>query len=113
MASAIKMGNMAIAFFLELCALAALGYWGFQVGDGALAKVALAVGAPLLTTVAWELFIAPRAVVRVPYAINQTLRILVFGLAVVALAVAGQPIWAWVLGVAVAVNLTLLRVLGG
>ena len=112
MLAAIKMGNLAAAFLLELCALAALGYWGFQVGDGALAKVALGVGAPLLTAVVWGLFIAPRAVVTVPYAINQVLRILVFSLAVASLAVAGQPTWAWVFGVAVAVNLALVRMLG-
>ena len=107
MLTAIKMGNLAVAFLLELCALAALGYWGFQVGGGTLAKVALGVGAPLLTAVVWGLFIAPKAVVTVPYAINLALRILVFGLAVAGLAVAGRPTWAWVLGVALAVNLAL------
>ena len=112
MVSAIKMSNLAVAFLLELCALAALGYWGFQVGSGMLAKVALGVGVPLLTAVVWGVFIAPRAVVKVPYAINQALRILVFGLAVVALAAAGQPVWAWVLGVTIAANLALLRMLG-
>ena len=112
MLTAIKMGNLAVAFLLELCVLVALGYWGFQVGGGTLAKVALGVGAPLLTAVVWGLFIAPKAVVTVPSAINLALRILVFGLAVAGLAVAGRPTWAWVLGVALAVNLALVRMLG-
>ena len=112
MLTAIKMSNLAVAFLLELCALAALGYWGFQVGSGTLAKVALGVGVPLLTAVVWGLFIAPQAVVPVPYAISQVLSILVFGLAVAGLAVTGHPTWAWVLGVAIAVNLALVQILG-
>lgn len=112
MLTAIKMGNLAVAFLLELCALAALGYWGFQVGGGTPAKIGLAIGVPLLTAVVWGLFIAPRAVVTLPPAINLALRILVFGLAVAGLAVAGRPTWAWVLGVALAVNLALVRLLG-
>ncbi len=112
MLAAIKSGNLAAAFLLELCALAALGYWGVQVGGGTLAKIALGVGAPVLTAVVWALFIAPRAVMPVPYVINQALRILVFGLAVAGLAVTGQPIWAWVLGEALVVNFTLTWVLG-
>jgi hypothetical protein len=29
--------NLVLAFLLELCALAALGYWGVWVGDGIVA----------------------------------------------------------------------------
>ncbi len=111
MLTAIKYGNLAVAFFLELCALAALGYWGFHVGSGTVAKVALGIGVPLLTAVVWGLFIAPRATVKVPAPVNTALRIVVFGLAAVSLAAAGQPTWAWVFGVVVAVNLVLVRVL--
>src|SRR5258706_4542265 len=53
--------NEALAFLLELAALAALAAWGFAVGDGGLAKAALAIGAPLLAAVVWGLFAAPRA----------------------------------------------------
>lgn len=109
---AIKYGNLALAFFLELCALAALGYWGFYVGSGTVAKFALGIGVPLLTAVVWGLFIAPRATVKVPGPVNMALRILVFGLAAVSLAAAGQPTWAWVFGVVVVVNFALVRVLG-
>ncbi len=109
---AIKYGNLAVAFFLELCALAALGYWGFQVGSGTLAKFALGIGVPLLTAVVWGLFIAPRATVTVPAPVNLILRIRVFGLATASLVAAGRPTWAWVFGVAVAANFALVRVLG-
>ncbi|HEU0027454.1 MAG TPA: YrdB family protein [Ktedonobacterales bacterium] len=112
MLAAIRYSNLAVAFLVELAALAALGYWGVQVGNGTAAKIALGVGAPLLMIVAWWLFIAPRAVVTVPRLVNLALRILVFGLAVAALAVAGRPDWAWVFGVVVAANLALVRALG-
>jgi len=112
MVTAIKNGNLALAFLLELLMLAAISYWGVQVGEGTLAKIALGVGAPLLTIVVWGLFIAPKAVVRVPAPVNLVLRMLVFGLAVAGLAVAGRPTWAWVFGVVVAANLALVRLLG-
>ena len=112
MLTAIKNGNLALAFLLELLMLAAIGYWGVQVGVGTLAKIALGVGAPLLTVVVWGLFIAPRAVVTVPAPVNLALRILVFGLAAVGLAVAGPPTWAWMFGVVVVANMALVRALG-
>ena len=34
----LKGAKLALAFLLELCALAALGYWGFHTGRGTLAK---------------------------------------------------------------------------
>ncbi len=37
--AAIKNANLALAFFLELAVLVALGYWGFQTGQGTLARI--------------------------------------------------------------------------
>ena len=112
MMTAIKTSNLAAAFLLELCALAALGYWGFHVGSGTLAQIALGVGVPLLTAVVWGIFIAPKAVVTLPITINLALRILVFGLAVASLAAASKQAWAVAFGVAFVVNFALLRALG-
>ena len=39
--SAIKISNLALAFFLELCVLVAFGYWGFHTGQGTLAEIGL------------------------------------------------------------------------
>jgi hypothetical protein len=60
--------NLTVAFLLELCALAALGYWGFRTASGPAAKAALGIGAPLLAAVLWGLFAAPRAPVSIPLA---------------------------------------------
>ena len=40
----IKGTALALRFLLELCALGALGYWGFMTGGTALAKVGLGLG---------------------------------------------------------------------
>lgn len=112
MLTAIRYGNLAAAFLLELCALAALGYWGFQTGEGPIAKLALAVGAPLLTAVVWGAFVAPKALVKVPAAPRLLLKLVVFGAAAVALAAAGRPTLAWIFAAVVAVNLALVYALG-
>ena len=57
----IKNANLALAFFLELGVLAVLGYWGFQTGQGTIAKFGLGIGAPVLAVVVWWLFGAPQA----------------------------------------------------
>ncbi len=46
----IKGANLALRFLLELCALGALGYWGFKTGNTTIAKIALGVGAPLVAS---------------------------------------------------------------
>jgi len=58
----LKNANLALAFLLELCALVALGYWGLQSGQGMIAKIGLAIGAPVVAVVIWALFGAPKAV---------------------------------------------------
>lgn len=44
--------SLTLQFLLELVALAGLGYWGIATGGGSFAKVALAVGPPLLAAIA-------------------------------------------------------------
>ena len=71
---------LTVRFFLELAALAALGWWGFETGG-----VLLGIGAPLLAAVIWGTFVAPKASVAVPRAVQFALEVLVFGSATVAL----------------------------
>lgn len=44
----IKLLNLALRFVLELCALAALAYWGYQAGKGPISKIGLGASIPLL-----------------------------------------------------------------
>jgi hypothetical protein len=56
----IKGANLALRFLLELCALGALGYWGFKTGGGLIAKIGLGIGAPLVAAVVWGTFVSLR-----------------------------------------------------
>ena len=55
----IKGANLLLRFLLELCALGALGYWGFKTGSVTSTKVVLGVGAPLVAAVVWGTFLSP------------------------------------------------------
>ena len=108
----LKNANLALAFFLELGVLAALGYWGFQTGQGTIAKIGLGIGAPVLAVVIWWLFGAPQAMWHLNGVFRLLLEVIFFGSAAVALYAAGQH----VLGVAFALlfvlNIVLVSLLG-
>jgi len=108
--AAIKTANLALRFFLELCALAALAYWGFHTGSGLVARLGLGIGAPLLAAIVWGAFVSPRAPVVVPASVRLLLELLVFGLACAGLVAAGQTGLAWVLGLVYILNRVLLWV---
>ena len=78
--------TLLVRFLLELCMLAALGYWGFKTGDSAATQWLLGLGAPALAAVVWGTFIAPKATVKVPTAVWIGLQVILFGAAAVALA---------------------------
>jgi Protein of unknown function (DUF2568) len=108
--NALKMANLTLAFLLELCALVAFAWWGYQTGQGTLAKIALAVGAPLAAAVFWGLFVAPRAVIPTPPAVKFTLALVVFALATVALYVTGQQTLAVIFAALTLLNRMLILV---
>jgi hypothetical protein len=91
--------TLTVRFLCELAMLAALAYWGFTVGDGVGAWV-LGVGAPLLAAVVWGAWVAPKARWPVPIPARVVIELALFGTATGALAIAGQPLAAVVMGVA-------------
>ncbi len=68
--------NLALAFVLELAALAALAVWGVHA-DG----VVLGVAAPLLAAVLWGALIAPNAAVTLSGRMRFALACVVFACA--------------------------------
>ena len=110
--SLLEGANAIARFVLELCALAALGYWGFSTNDDLTGDVIVGVGAPLAFALAWGAWVAPKA----PYRLNDparlVLEVVVFAAAVAALVDAGIPLLAGILAVAVALNIGLMFVLG-
>jgi hypothetical protein len=105
----LKSVNLGLSFLLELCALAALAYWGFQVSSGPIMAVVLGIGAPLLMALVWGRFAAPASRTRLPIPALLVLKLVIFALAAAALAVAGQPVPATVFGVVVVINLALAQ----
>jgi hypothetical protein len=105
----VRAANLTLKFLLELAAIAAFAYWGASVGHGGVA-VLVAIAAPTLIAVLWGRFAAPRARRRLPTATRIVFELTVFALAVAALAAAGQPLAAAVLGFVVCVNALLLTV---
>ena len=95
--------TLAVRFLCELAMLAALAYWGFTVGGGIGAWV-LGLGAPLVAAVVWGAWVAPKARWPVSIPTRVVIELVLFGAAVGALAVAGQPILAVILGVAAIVT---------
>lgn len=100
--------NLTLAFLLELCALAALGYWGLRTGGGPVARAALGLGAPLFAAVLWGLFAAPRAPVSVPL-LRLGVQLAVFGSATAAMYAIGYRSLAVTFAVLVVVNGVLVR----
>jgi len=104
--------NLALAFLLELCMLAALGYWGFTLDQGLAVRVGAGLGAPLLAAVVWGLWMAPRASNRLQEPLHLIVELLIFGLAIAALYAAGQPRLALAFGLVYAINVILRYVWG-
>ena len=77
--------NEALAFLLELAALAALAWWGSETGHGTAAHLILGIGAPVVAVVLWGLFAAPRATVKLPLPGVLAVKAVVFGGAALAL----------------------------
>jgi hypothetical protein len=81
---------LTLVFLDELAAMAAFGVWGWQVGTP---RVLLVVLLPLAAMTAWWLFASPRARFG-SGGRREAVKVLVFGLASLALWDAGHHAWA-------------------
>ncbi|HSQ25905.1 MAG TPA: YrdB family protein [Anaerolineales bacterium] len=95
--------NLALRFFLELSALYAIGYWGWQQPSG-FTRWLLAIGLPVLAAFLWGAFRAAephhagKGLMIIPGQLRILLEAVFFFGAVWALSAAGQPRWAWIFG---------------
>ena len=99
-----RAANLALRFVLELCALAAVAWWGWTV------NVALGVALPLAVVVVWGAFISPKARFQVPQAVWYGLQAIIFGAAALALAAVWSTAAGIVFALVVAANLGLLAI---
>jgi hypothetical protein len=81
--------NLALRFLLELGALAAVGYWGWTTGDGAMRPV-LALGGMAAVAVVWALFISPKATIELARPLRFVIELGVWTAASAALWAAGR-----------------------
>ena len=101
-----KAANLGLRFLLELSAIAAVVYWGFEAGSGIWGWF-LAVGAAAAVIVVWSLFPSPKATIVLARPLRLGLEFVVFGVAALALAAAGQVILAVVFAAVAAVSSSL------
>lgn len=101
---AFALANLALAFLLEVAALVAFAWWGFQATGNTLVNVLLGVGLPIVMAVVWGAFLAPTSKRRLSGAAYYAAQAVVFGLAAAGLWAANQPVWAVVLAVVYVLN---------
>lgn len=108
----VKSLNLGLRFLLELSALAALGYWGWQLGNAGFTRVLLAAVTPLLAAGLWGRYVAPKASHRLEDPIRTGVEVIFFGGATAALASSRATTIAAIFGIAAAVSLTLMFAFG-
>jgi hypothetical protein len=96
--------NEGLAFLIELLALAALAWWGAEVGSGLFVHLLLGIGTPLVAAVIWGVFASPKATVKLPFAGVLGVKALVFGAALFSLDLLGHRTLAILFGVVAAAN---------
>ena len=105
--------NLAVRFFLEVAALAAMGFWGWKQGAGVL-RFVLALAIPLIAAVVWGTFAVPhdpsrsgQALIPVPGMLRLALEVLFFTCALWALSNSGATTPSWILGSVILVHYAL------
>ena len=89
--SVLRGANLAVRFLVvELGALAATAYWGYETGSGIL-QVLLAIGAPALVVTAWALFVSPKRKYDLAKPTRLAIELVVLGAATAALWDVGDP----------------------
>ena len=102
--------NLALRFILEIAGLVALGWWGWNQGEGIL-RFVLAFGIPILAAVLWGTFAVPddpsrsgKAQVQVPGIVRLLLELAFFVSATWSLFALGAATLGWIYGIAVLVH---------
>lgn len=96
--------NLLVRFLLELCMLAAVGYWGFKSGSGPAMKILFAIGLPILIAGLW--WLAWRRTGRS----RLMLELALLGSGAVALFASGRADLGWVYTAVLVVNKALMIV---
>jgi len=107
---ALKTINVTVRFFLEICVLITVGYWGFKTGLGWAFKILLGIGAPLLIAIIWGTFGAPKASNQLTGVSLLALEGVVFSSGMAAMYATKNYSLAWVFAAIAIINRTLMFV---
>jgi uncharacterized protein DUF2568 len=94
--NALKGINLGVRFLLELCMLAAVGYWGFKTHSSWALKILYGIGLPVLIAVIWGRFMAPNSAHRLRGIVFTMMDLILLGSGAVALYASGQITLAWI-----------------
>lgn len=102
--------NLVVRFATELTALAALGFWGIQLGGNPPMNIVLAVALPLIMGAVWGAVVAPRARWRLSDPARLLVELCLFVAATAGIAATAGPALAAGFLVVVVLNIVLMFV---
>ena len=105
----LKSGNVLLRFLLELCVLAALAFWGATTRLRLPARIAIAIGLPLIVAVVWALVVSPGARIDLG-PLRLVVELAVFAAGVAALLARGRILPAVLLAILYLINKVLMTV---
>jgi hypothetical protein len=105
----LRPANRGLRFLLEVFALLAIAYWGFDTGGSLPVGIALGLAAPAVVAIVWGVFGSPQAALPVSDRWRLLLEGVVFGAATAGLYAVGQPVLAGLFAALVVGNHTLMR----
>lgn len=105
---AVKNANLALAFFLEIAMLVALGFAGWSATAIWWLRYILLIALPALAIVLWAVWAAPKSPRRLPLARLVLFKALMFGVTTILILASKAGAAALVFGVLAAVHLLLV-----
>lgn len=112
MTSTLKWLNVGLRAVMELGIVVALGYWGYETGEGTTMKILLSVGMPLIGFGIWGL-VDFRTAGPLAELLRLTEELVISGLAALAWHAAGAQTLGWALGILSVIHHVLVYALGG
>lgn len=103
---------LAIRFIVELLGIAAVAYWGWQVGFDGIGQIVLAAGAAGALIVFWAFVVAPKADNRLSQQGRDMVGTILLLVAAAGLASAGQPRLAIVFAAVIVIDWLAIVVIG-
>lgn len=104
--------GLGLHFILEICALLAVAYWGWQSSDNLPVRLLLGLGAPVALAAIWAIFRVPNDPGPARVAVSGPVRLVIewaiLGCAVWCLFSAGLPTLGWVMLAAVVIDYAIM-----